>query len=188
MTEQEIQIITQKAKNSMDHSLDHLQKELSKLRTGKASTTMLEGILVDYYGSPTLLNQVANVATSDARTISIQPWEKKMLSHIEKAIFEANLGVTPQNDGEVIRIIIPPLTEDRRKDLVKQAKHLGEESKVGLRNARRDAMEVFKKAIKDGLSEDIGKRKEEETQKMLNSYVEKIDTIVSAKEKEIMTV
>ncbi|HNA41554.1 MAG TPA: ribosome recycling factor, partial [Saprospiraceae bacterium] len=152
------------------------------------STTMLEGILVDYYGSPTLLNQVANVATSDARTISIQPWEKKMLSHIEKAIFEANLGVTPQNDGEVIRIIIPPLTEDRRKDLVKQAKHLGEESKVGLRNARRDAMEVFKKAIKDGLSEDIGKRKEEETQKMLNSYVEKIDTIVSAKEKEIMTV
>ncbi len=188
MTEQEIQIIMQKAKNSMDHSLDHLQKELSKLRTGKASTTMLEGILVDYYGSPTLLNQVANVATSDARTISIQPWEKKMLSHIEKAIFEANLGVTPQNDGEVIRIIIPPLTEDRRKDLVKQAKHLGEESKVGLRNARRDAMEVFKKAIKDGLSEDIGKRKEEETQKMLNSYVEKIDTIVSAKEKEIMTV
>jgi len=188
MTEQEIQIITQKAKNSMDHSLDHLQKELSKLRTGKASTTMLEGILVDYYGSPTLLNQVANVATSDARTISIQPWEKKMLSHIEKAIFEANLGVTPQNDGEVIRIIIPPLTEDRRKDLVKQAKHLGEESKVGLRNARRDAMEVFKKAIKDGLSEDIGKRKAEETQKMLNSYVEKIDTIVSAKEKEIMTV
>lgn len=188
MTEQEIQIITQKAKNSMDHSLDHLQKELSKLRTGKASTTMLEGILVDYYGSPTLLNQVANVAASDARTISIQPWEKKMLSHIEKAIFEANLGVTPQNDGEVIRIIIPPLTEDRRKDLVKQAKHLGEESKVGLRNARRDAMEVFKKAIKDGLSEDIGKRKEEETQKMLNSYVEKIDTIVSAKEKEIMTV
>ena len=188
MTEQEIQIITQKAKNSMDHSLDHLQKELSKLRTGKASTTMLEGILVDYYGSPTLLNQVANVATSDARTISIQSWEKKMLSHIEKAIFEANLGVTPQNDGEVIRIIIPPLTEDRRKDLVKQAKHLGEESKVGLRNARRDAMEVFKKAIKDGLSEDIGKRKEEETQKMLNSYVEKIDTIVSAKEKEIMTV
>ncbi len=188
MTEQEIQIITQKAKNSMDHSLDHLQKELSKLRTGKASTTMLEGILVDYYGSPTLLNQVANVATSDARTISIQPWEKKMLSHIEKAIFEANLGVTPQNDGEVIRIIIPPLTEDRRKDLVKQAKHLGEESKVGLRNARSDAMEVFKKAIKDGLSEDIGKRKEEETQKMLNSYVEKIDTIVSAKEKEIMTV
>lgn len=188
MTEQEIQIITQKAKNSMDHSLDHLQKELSKLRTGKASTTMLEGILVDYYGAPTLLNQVANVATSDARTISIQPWEKKMLSHIEKAIFEANLGVTPQNDGEVIRIIIPPLTEDRRKDLVKQAKHLGEESKVGLRNARRDAMEVFKKAIKDGLSEDIGKRKEEETQKMLNSYVEKIDTIVSAKEKEIMTV
>lgn len=188
MTEQEIQIITQKAKNSMDHSLDHLQKELSKLRTGKASTTMLEGILVDYYASPTLLHQVANVATSDARTISIQPWEKKMLSHIEKAIFEANLGVTPQNDGEVIRIIIPPLTEDRRKDLVKQAKHLGEESKVGLRNARRDAMEVFKKAIKDGLSEDIGKRKEEETQKMLNSYVEKIDTIVSAKEKEIMTV
>ncbi|GAB1397357.1 hypothetical protein MASR1M65_21360 [Saprospiraceae bacterium] len=110
MTEQEIQIITQKAKNSMDHSLDHLQKERPKLMcTGKASTTMPEGILVDYYGSPTLLNQVANVATSDARTISIQPWEKKMLSHIEKAIFEANLGVTPQNDGEVIRIIIPPL-------------------------------------------------------------------------------
>lgn len=188
MTEQEIQAIIQKAKTSMEHSIEHLQKELAKLRTGKAATNMLDGILVDYYGSPTLLSQVANVATSDARTISIQPWEKKILANIERAIFEANLGVTPQNDGEVIRIIIPPLTEDRRKDLVKQAKHLGEESKVGLRNVRRDVMEVFKKAIKDGLSEDVGKRKEDETQKMLNSFVEKIDAMVSIKEKEIMTV
>lgn len=188
MTEQDIQVVIQKAKDAMDHSLEHLQKELSKLRTGKASTSMLEGLLVEYYGSPTLLSQVANVATSDARTITIQPWEKKMLANIERAIFEANMGVTPQNDGETVRIIIPPLTEERRKDLVKQAKHLGEESKVGLRNARREAMEIFKKAIKDGLPEDFGKRKEEETQKMVNGYVEKIDEIVSAKEKEIMTV
>lgn len=188
MTEQDIQAVMQKARLAMDHSLEHLQKELSKLRTGKASTNMLEGLMVEYYGAPTPLSQIANVSTTDARTLSIQPWEKKMLANIERAIFEANLGVTPQNDGETVRIIIPPLTEDRRKDLVKNAKHLGEESKVGLRNARRDAMEVFKKAIKDGLPEDVGKRKEDETQKMVNSYVEKIDAIVAVKEKEIMTV
>lgn len=188
MTEQEIEEIAIQAKEAMDHSIDHLQKELSKLRTGTASTNMLDGLLVDYYGTPTLLNQVANVATSDSRTLTIQPWEKKMLANIEKSIFEANLGVTPQNDGEMVRIIIPPLTEERRKDLVKNAKHLGEESKVGLRNARRDVMEHFKKAIKDGLAEDIGKRKEDEAQKMVNAYVEKIDAIILTKEKEIMTV
>lgn len=188
MTEQEIEQIAIHAKYAMDHSIDHLQKELSKLRTGTASTNMLDGLLVDYYGTPTLLNQVANVATSDSRTLTIQPWEKKMLASIEKSIFEANLGVTPQNDGEMVRIIIPPLTEERRKDLVKNAKNLGEDSKVGLRNARRDAMEHLKKAIKDGLAEDIGKRKEDEIQKMVNSYVEKIDAIISVKEKEVMTV
>ncbi len=188
MTEQDIQDVIQKAKLAMEHSLEHLQKELAKLRTGKASTNMLEGLLVDYYGAPTQLSQIANVGTSDARTLTIQPWEKKMLANIERAIFEANLGVTPQNDGETVRIIIPPLTEDRRKDLVKNAKHLGEEAKVGLRNARREAMEIFKKAIKEGLPEDFGKKKEDETQKIVASYSEKIDLIVASKEKEIMTV
>ncbi|HMG14181.1 MAG TPA: ribosome recycling factor [Saprospiraceae bacterium] len=188
MNDQEIQTIIDKAKEMMEHSLEHLHKELVKLRTGKASTAMLDGLLVDYYGSPTLLTQIANVSTSDSRTLSIQPWEKKMLAPIEKAIFEANMGVTPQNDGETVRIMIPPVTEERRKDLVKQAKHLGEESKVGLRNVRRDVMEVFKKAIKEGLAEDIGKRKEDETQKMVNQYVEKIDHIIQSKEKEIFTV
>jgi ribosome recycling factor len=188
MTEQEIHEVIQKAKVLMEHSIDHLHKELAKLRTGKAATNMLDGLLVDYYGSPTPLSQIANVAATDARTLSIQPWEKKMLANIEKAIFEANMGITPMNDGETVRIMIPPLTEERRKDLVKSAKHLGEESKVGLRNVRRDAMEVFKKAIKDGLAEDIGKRKEDETQKLVNSYVEKIDAIIALKEKEILTV
>ena len=172
----------------MDKSISHLETELAKIRAGKANPQMLESIHVDYYGSQTPLHQVANVNTPDARTIVIQPWEKGMLGPIEKAIQIANLGFNPQNDGSIIRIAVPPLTEERRKDLVKNAKHLGEESKVGLRNARRDVMEHFKKAIKDGLAEDIGKRKEDEAQKMVNAYVEKIDAIILTKEKEIMTV
>lgn len=176
------------AQNAMEHAIEHLQHELAKLRTGKASSSMIEELHVEYYGHPTLLSQVANLSTADARTIVIQPWEKNMLGPIEKAIFEANLGITPQNDGQVIRLNVPPLTEDRRKELVKKSKHIGEETKVGIRNARRDAMEHIKKAVKDGVPEDIGKRKEAEVDELTRRYSEKCDKIVEAKDKEILTV
>lgn len=176
------------ARELMDQSVEHLQKELVKISTGKASTSMLEGIFVDYYGAPTPLNQVANVSIADTRTLVIQPWEKNMLAPIEKAIFEANMGVTPQNDGEVVRINIPPLTEERRKDLVKKVKALGEDAKVSVRNARREAMDQIKKAVKEGFPEDAGKSKEDEVQKLTDKHIENIDRTVEAKEKDIMTV
>lgn len=188
MQEEDIQMIIDMAKDSMDNAIDHLQKELIKIRTGKASPAMLNGLLVPYYGSPTPLNQVSNVSTSDARTLMIQPWEKSMLAPIEKAIFEANLGVTPQNNGEVIIINIPPLTEDRRKTLVKNAKAQGEDTKVSLRNARRDAINEIKQAVKDGLPEDFGKRKEEEIDELTKKYSDKADALIAAKEKDIMTI
>jgi ribosome recycling factor len=188
MLEEDISMIIEMAQESMDQSLEHLQKELVKIRTGKASPAMLGGLLVPYYGSPTPLNQVSNVSTSDARTLVIQPWEKSMLAPIEKAIFEANLGVTPQNNGEIIIINIPPLTEERRRDLVKNAKALGEDSKVSIRNARRDAINELKKAVKDGLPEDIGKRKEGEVEELTKKYQEKVDAMIAAKEKDIMTI
>lgn len=172
----------------MDESVQHLQQELLKIRAGKASTSMLNGIAVDYYGTQTALAQVANLGLSDSRTITIQPWEKSMLSVIERALFEANLGLTPMNDGESIRLNVPPLTEDRRKDLVKQAKALGEHSKVSLRNARHKLMDFIKKSVKDGFPEDSGKRKEEEIQKMVNSHGVKIDALIAAKEKDILTI
>ena len=177
-----------KAKKYMDDAIDHLDKELAKIRTGKASPTMLSGILVDYYGNPTPLNQVANVGASDAKTLTIQPWEKTMLSVIEQAIFAANIGLTPMNDGEMIRISIPPLTEDRRVEMVKRAKEKGEEGKVSLRNARHKVMDFIKKAVKDGLSEDLGKDKEAETEDIVKDYAKKVDERVSAKEKDIMTI
>ena len=176
------------ARELMDQSIEHLHKELKKISTGKASTAMLDGVFVEYYGSPTPLNQVANVSIADSRSLAIQPWEKNMLGPIEKAIFEANLGVTPQNDGEMVRINIPPLTEDRRKDLVKKAKALGEEAKVSVRNARRDAMDSIKKAVKEGFPEDAGKSREQEVQNLTDKHIETIDKTVEAKEKDIMTV
>jgi ribosome recycling factor len=176
------------AEELMDQAIEHLNKELVKVRAGKASPAMLDGLLVSYYGTPTPMNQVANISTSDARTLVIQPWEKSMLGPIEKAIFEANLGVTPQNDGEVVRIAIPPLTEERRKDLVKKAKALGEEAKVSVRNARRDAMEHIKKAVKNGYPEDAGKSKEQNVQSLTDKYSEKIDHLIEVKEKDILTV
>ncbi len=169
-------------------AIEHLSKELIKIRTGKASVSMLGGIMVDYYGNPTPLNQVSNVAVADARTLSIQPWEKKMLPVIEKAIFEANLGLTPQNDGEFIRINIPPLTEERRKELVKQAKQLGEEARISLRNGRHKVLDFIKNEVKDGYPEDVAKRKEAEVEKLVHDYTDKIDQILDAKEKDIMTV
>ncbi len=178
----------EKAKKYMEEAIGHLQDELLKIRTGKASTAILNGIIVDYYGSPTPLAQAANVATLDARTLTIQPWEKTMLSTIERAIFEANLGLTPQNDGEIIRINIPPLTEERRKEMVKRVKAQGEDAKVSLRQARHKMMDFIKNAVKEGYPEDAGKRKEDEVQKMIDSFNAKIKTIIEAKEKDIMTV
>jgi len=176
------------AKEHMDKAIDHLDHELVKLRTGKASTAILQDMMVEYYGHPTPLPQVANVQIADARTIIIQPWEKNMLGPIERVIINSNIGITPANDGEVIRLSVPPLTEERRKDLVKMAKHAGEESKVGVRNARHKALAQIKNAVKEGLPEDFGKRTENELQELVNSYIARIDTIVAKKESEIMTV
>ncbi len=172
----------------MEKALEHLHHELAKLRTGKASTNMLEDIAVEYYGHPTPLAQVANVNVSDARTLVIQPWERTLLGPIERALINANLGMTPSNDGEVIRLMVPALTEERRKELVKKAKHAGEESKVGVRNARHKGLDHLKKAVKEGIPEDLGKRKETELQDMVNNFVGKVDEIVGQKEKEILTV
>lgn len=172
----------------MDLAIDHLRKELAKIRTGKANTGMLEGLLVDYYGTNTPLQQVANVGIADARTITIQPWEKSMLAKIEQSIFAANLGITPMNDGEIIRISIPPLTEERRRDLVKQAKVAGEDAKVALRHIRHKIMDTIKKEIKDGYPEDLGKKKEADVDKMLHAHSEVIDQLITAKDKDIMTV
>lgn len=172
----------------MNASVEHLKFELTKIRTGKASTSLLIDIAVNYYGSMTPVSQVASVSTADARTIVIQPWEKSMLRPIENAIFEANLGITPMNDGEVIRLTIPPLTEERRRDLVKQAKHLGEEAKVGVRSVRHKALEAIKKAVKDGYPEDAGKDKEEAVQNLVNKFVKSIDHLIEVKEKDVMHV
>ena len=176
------------ARALMDKAISHLEAELGKIRAGKASAQMLDGIFVDYYGANTPLTSVASINTPDARTISIQPWEKQMLPVIEKAIFGSNIGLTPQNDGQTIRLNIPPLTEERRKDLVKQAKTEAENSKVSIRNIRRDANEGIKKLIKDGLAEDIAKDAENIVQNLTNSYIEKADKHLELKEKEIMTV
>ncbi len=176
------------AQAHMDKALEHLDHELAKLRTGKASTALVTDLMVDYYGAPTPIPQVANVQVADARTILIQPWERNMLGPIERVLINANLGITPANDGEVIRLSIPPLTEERRKELVKKAKAAAEESKVGIRSARHKALDHIKKAVKEGLPEDIGKRKETELQELVNKYVERTDAVVSHKEKEIMTV
>ena len=172
----------------MDRAIEHLRAELIKIRAGKASPSMLNGIMVDYYGNPTPLNQVANLGTPDSRTISIQPWEKSLLGAIERSIFEANLGLTPMNDGEFVRITIPPLTEDRRKQMVKHAKSLCEDAKVSLRSSRHKMLDFIKKEVKDGYPEDAGKRKEAEVQEMTNNHGKTIDQILEAKEKDIMTV
>ncbi|PHI20544.1 ribosome recycling factor [Lewinellaceae bacterium SD302] len=176
------------AKSLMGEAITHLEGELMKIRTGKASPAMLSGIMVPYYGTPTPLSQVANLGTSDARTLTIQPWEKNMLAPIEKAIFEANLGLTPMNNGESIMINVPPLTEERRKQMAKMVKDEGETAKISVRNARRDAMEAIKKEVKNGYPEDAGKRKEDEVQSATDSYSKKIDGIVDAKTEEVMTV
>jgi ribosome recycling factor len=185
---EEIQFILDNAKEQMDKAVSHLEAELVKVRAGKASPTMLESISVDYYGTRTPLNQVANVNTADARTLVIQPWEKSMLGPIEKAIQAANLGFNPSNDGSIIRINVPPLTEERRKNLGKQSKNEGENAKVSIRSIRRDANESIKKLQKDGLPEDMGKDAETKIQALTDSYIVKVDALIEKKEKDIMTV
>jgi len=184
----DLELILEDARDSMQKALNHLETELVKIRAGKASPQMLEGLTVDYYGSPTVLNQVANVSVMDARTLTIQPWEKNMLQPIERAIINANLGVTPQNDGNIIRLFMPPLTEERRREFVKRAGGEGEQSRVAIRNIRRDAIEQIKKLQKDGLSEDEGKDAEKEIQDITDKHILLVDKHLAAKEKEIMSV
>jgi len=184
----DLELILEDARDSMQKALNHLETELVKIRAGKASPQMLEGLTVDYYGSPTVLNQVGNVSVMDARTLTIQPWEKNMLQPIERAIINANLGVTPQNDGNIIRLFMPPLTEERRREFVKRAGGEGEQSRVAIRNIRRDAIEQIKKLQKDGLSEDEGKDAEKEIQDITDKHILLVDKHLAAKEKEIMSV
>ncbi len=188
MQTEEINTLMKDAKLGMDSAIEHLVFELTKVRTGKASPSLLIDIAINYYGSMTPLNQVASISTSDARTLVIQPWEKSLLGPIERALFEANLGITPMNDGEVIRLAIPMLTEERRKELVKVAKQLGEDAKISIRNSRHKALDGIKKAVKDGYSEDLGKCREAEIQDLVNEYSKKVDQLVEAKEKDVMTV
>jgi ribosome recycling factor len=186
--EDELAFVLDHAKEQMQKTLLHLDSELLKIRAGKASPQMLDGIYVDYYGANTPLANVANINTPDARTLAIQPWEKSMLGAIDKAIQAANLGLNPQNDGSIIRINVPQLTEERRKDLVKQSKAEAEDAKVGIRSIRRDANESIKKLQKDGLAEDLSKDAEAKVQQLTDNHITKVDERLEKKEKEIMTV
>ena len=183
---EEIEIIIDSAKEQMDHSIQHLEKQLVKIRAGRANPAMLEGIIVEYYGSMTPLNQVANVGTPDSRTLTIQPWEKAMIPEIEKTVLNSDLGLNPQNNGEMIIINIPPLTEERRRDLVKRARKEGEEARISIRSARKEANDEIRKL--DGISEDLIKDGEEEVQGLTDSYTKKVDVILDKKEAEIMHV
>jgi ribosome recycling factor len=172
----------------MQKAVDFLEESLANIRAGKASVNVLNGVFVEYYGSQTPVSGVASVTVPDAKTILIQPWDKNMIRPIEKAIIDSNIGLTPSNNGESIRLSMPPLTEERRKELVKQSKAEAENARISLRNARRDAIDLLKKQIKDGLPEDAEKDAENEAQKLHDKFVKKIDEIYAAKEKEIMTV
>ncbi|RWX03506.1 ribosome recycling factor [Flavobacterium cerinum] len=185
---EEIDFILDSTKESMSGSVAHLEKEFLNIRAGKASPAMLGSVKVDYYGAQTPLSQIANISVPDARTITVQPWEKNMLHTIEKAIMIANLGFNPMNNGDIIIINVPPLTEERRKDLAKQAKVEAEDAKIGIRNARKDANTEIKKLEKDGMSEDVCKSAEDEVQELTNNYIKKIDELLAHKEVEIMKV
>ena len=187
MTE-ESQLVLQETEDQMTKAIQHLEKELHKLRTGKASPQMLEGIRINYYGVMTPIEQTANINTPDARQIIIQPWDKSILSDIDKAIQAANIGLNPKNEGEVLRINVPPLTEERRRDLVKRAKAEAESAKVAVRNIRRTSNEMAKDLEKEGVSEDEVKSLQEEIQELTNKFIADVDKIVVQKEKDIMTV
>lgn len=183
---EDIDLIINEAADSMKRSIVHLEKELLKIRAGRANPANLEGVMVEYYGAMTPLSQVANVSTPDARTLSVQPWEKGLIPDIEKAILNANLGLNPQNNGEMVIINIPPLTEERRRELVKRARAEGEEAKISIRNARKDANDMLKDL--DGISEDLVKDAEERVQSVTNKNASKVDDIINNKEADIMKV
>lgn len=178
----------EEAEEKMQHAIEHLEREFQKIRAGKANPNMLSGVKVEYYGVLTPIEQTANINTPDPRQIIVQPFDKSSIHEIEKAIQNANLGFNPQNEGELIRINVPPLTEERRIELVKKTKHVGEETKVGIRNARRYANDEAKSLEKDGLPEDEAKHLVDEIQKLTDNYIEKVDHLVEAKEKDVMTV
>ena len=180
--------IIKEATDRMERTVQHLEEELINIRAGKASTNVLNSVYVDYYGSQSPVSAVASVTVPDAKTILIQPWDKKMIRTIEKAMLDSNIGLTPSNNGEQIRLSIPPLTEERRKELVKQVRGVGENARISLRNARRDAVDAFKKAQKEGMPEDESKDGETQSQKLLEKYSKKLDSLLEIKEKEIMTV
>ena len=188
MSTEDVSSIISSAEESMKKAISHLEAELVKVRAGKANPQMLDGIMVDYYGSPMPINQVGNITVMDARTLSIQPWEKNMLQPIERAIINSNIGINPQNDGNIIRLFLPPLTEERRKELVKRCLGEGEHSKVAIRNIRRDGIENIKKAQKNGLSEDAAKDAEAEVQELTDRFIVLVDKHLASKEKEIMAV
>ncbi|HEY8399483.1 MAG TPA: ribosome recycling factor [Flavihumibacter sp.] len=187
MTE-DLSLILDDASDSMKKAINHLESELTKIRAGKANPQMLDGIMVDYYGAPTPIGQVANVTATDARTLSIQPWEKNMLQPIERAIINSNIGINPQNDGVMIRMFLPPLTEERRRELVKKCNGEGEQSRVAIRSIRRDAIEQVKKLQKDGLSEDAAKDAEKTIQELTDKHIALVEKVLAQKEKEIMAI
>lgn len=184
----DIKTIKQETEEKMQMTLEFLDETFSRIRAGRANVHILDGIRVEYYGSMVPLSNVATVNTPDAKTIMVQPWEKSMLKVIEKAIMDSDVGITPENNGEVIRLGIPPLTEERRKNLVKQTKQEAEDAKISIRNSRREAIDEVKKAVKDGLPEDMGKDAEADVQKIHDKFVKKVDEMFAAKEKEILTV
>jgi ribosome recycling factor len=187
MTE-ESELLLQETEDQMNKSVQYLEKELHKLRTGKATPQMLEGIRINYYGVPTPIEQTANISTPDARQIIVQPWDKSIISDIDKAIMAANLGLNPKNEGEVLRIIVPPLTEERRRDLVKKAKAEAENARISVRNIRRSSNDMAKDLEKEGVPEDEVKKLQEEIQKFTDKFIDLVDKIVAQKEKDIMTV
>ena len=185
---EDVELITEETKDRMQKAIDHLEHELARLRAGRATPVLLDGITVAYYGVNSTLSQVSNINTPDPKTILIQPWEKSMLGTIEKAIMAANIGLMPVNNGEVIRINIPPLTEERRHQLVKQVRNEGETAKISVRNARKWANDELKQLLKDGLPEDLEKEAVENVQELTTSFNEKVDKVMVAKEKDVMTV
>ena len=188
MSPEDIALTIEMAEDSMKKAINHLEAELTKIRAGKANPQMLDGIVVDYYGTPTPIGQVGNISVMDARTLTIQPWEKNMLQPIERAIINSNIGIKPQNDGNIIRLFLPPLTEERRRELVKRSQGEGEHSRVAIRNIRRDAIESIKKAQKNGLSEDAAKDAEADIQNVTDRYISMVEKHLASKEKDIMAV
>ncbi|MCO5237513.1 MAG: ribosome recycling factor [Chitinophagaceae bacterium] len=185
---EDVSLVLELAEDGMKKAIGHLESELLKIRAGRATPQMLDGLVVDYYGTPTPINQVGNISVADARTITIQPWEKNMLQPIERCIIAANIGINPQNDGAIIRLFLPPLTEERRRELVKRVNAEGEQSRVAVRSIRRDAIEDIKKLQKSGLSEDEGKDAEKEIQQLTTKYIAAVDAALASREKEIMAV